>query len=244
MKKKYPVKITPCPIVECKIDIFCKFRVPDIVAIGLIYNALNNLYDGNLEMSSLPVLNIPENIRKKDPNLMNQATNSIKCRQDGDIQIGSYGYSFNLRLPYAGWTVHREFLDKVNEAIHKIDIIENIVNVNLRYLDFFQSKIFEKINLKINFVGRTFNAQNSIYKTQLIEDDIKHILQITQGVHIENKELDLKASGSLIDLTTQVENPGKTEIMSSLDRCHQKNKNLFFDLLQDDFIETLNPVYE
>jgi uncharacterized protein (TIGR04255 family) len=116
--------------------------------------------------------------------------------------------------------------------------------INVRYLDFFKNNIFDNINLRVDFEGRKFNAVNPIYKVQLAEGDILHVLQITQGVHIENPILNLKDNGSLIDLATRLVNPEKAGILSAFDRCHDANKRLFFDLLKQDFIATLKPVYE
>jgi uncharacterized protein (TIGR04255 family) len=241
----YPIRIDSCPIVECKMDVFCNFNVPNVVAIGLIYHAFQSYYAAdNLAMVQLPVMSIPEVIRQTDPNLKNQATCSIKCGDDGEVQIGPYGFSVALILPYKGWVVHREFIEKAIKAILPIGIIGNVSYINVRYLDFFKNNIFDNINLRVDFEGRKFNAVNPIYKVQLAEGDILHVLQITQGVHIENPILNLKDNGSLIDLATRLVNPEKAGILSAFDRCHDANKRLFFDLLKQDFIATLKPVYE
>jgi uncharacterized protein (TIGR04255 family) len=244
MREKYPIRIESCPIVECKMDVFCKFNVPNVAVIGLIYQAFQTLYKADgLEMLQLPVMNIPEEIRQTNSNLKNQANYSIKC-VDGEVQIGLYGFSLALVLPYSGWSVHSMFIKKALNAILSTGIIGDVLNINVRYLDFFKANIFDNINLKVDFEGREFKAVNPIYKVQLVEGDLLHVLQITQGVHIENSVLNLNEDGSLIDLTTQLVSPKKTSILLDLGRCHDANKRLFFDLLKKDYIATLKPVYE
>jgi len=245
MSVKYPIRIESCPIVECKVDVFCKFNVPNVVAIGLIYNTLQKLYLGKrLSMIQLPVGDIPEEIRQKDPNLRNQATNSISCAFDGEVQIGPYGFSLSMLLPYKGWIEHRLFLKKVLEAVNPLGICDDILHINVRYLDFFKANIFDKINLRFCFEGRRFHALNPIYKVQIPDEEVLHILQITQGVHIENPNLKLSDNGSLIDITSSIKEPDKANLLNAFDRCHDANKRLFFDLLKQEFIETLNPLYE
>src|SRR5574344_3040242 len=233
MSKIYPIRIDSCPIVECKMDVFCKFNVPNIVAIGLIYNMLQKLYPADVfSMYELPVMSIPEEIRQKDPNLRNAATNSIRCASDGEVQIGPYGFTFAILLPYKGWAEHRLFIKKVLDAVIPLGIVGDISYINVRYLDFFKTNIFDKINLKIDFEGRQFDAVNPIYKVQISDGDVLHVLQITQGVHIENPVLKLDDDGSLIDLTSRVQSPDKANMLVAFDRCHDANKRLFFDLLK------------
>lgn len=244
MIMKYPIRIDKCPIVESRVEVFCEFSVPEVVAIGLIYNALRGVYvGGQISMIQLPVMNIPEEIRKADPNLKNQATNSINCGDEGDVQIGPYGFSFNLRLPYKGWSKHKLFIHKTCTAIFATEVVGNINHVNLRYLDFFDTEIFDKINLKIDFLGRKIRAINPIFKVQILEDSIAHVLQITQGIHIANIDLKLDDNGSLIDLTTTMSEPSRDNLSGELDKCHDSNKHLFFDLLKEEYIQTLNPIY-
>ena len=79
-------------------------------------------------------------------NLKNQANYSIKC-VDGEVQIGLYGFSLALVLPYSGWSVHSMFIKKALKAILSTGIIGDVLNINVRYLDFFKANIFDNINM-------------------------------------------------------------------------------------------------
>jgi len=62
-----PKKITPCPIIDSTIELRFQTSVEPGAVFGIVYNAFKKEYP-NVE--KMPILNVPEQIRLVDPNLI------------------------------------------------------------------------------------------------------------------------------------------------------------------------------
>ena len=62
-----PKKITPCPILEAIVEIRFEPEEPDDAIFGIIYNQFKKSFP---EIEKLPILQIPDQFRSKDPNLI------------------------------------------------------------------------------------------------------------------------------------------------------------------------------
>lgn len=241
---KYPTKITPCPIVETTIDIVCTFTVPKEAVIGLIYNQLVNVYGGeDIHIEQLPICNIPEEIRRQDINLKNKPTHQISCLE-GILFIGSSSLSFGILPPYESWIKAKTFISKVIETIKFSSIIKDVSRTSIKYLNFFENNIFEETNLNITLCGQQINYPSTVFRTEIPSNGkFVDILQITNGVHIKNPALKLNADGSLIDLCIVCDKVSIDILKDVIDDCHQEAKKLFFDLLNEKFLNSLNPEF-
>ena len=64
-----PIKINPCPIVDCVVELRFKISIEPAAVFGIVYNAFKSDYP---TVEKMPVLNLPEEIRLNDPNLIYQ----------------------------------------------------------------------------------------------------------------------------------------------------------------------------
>ncbi len=240
VEKAYSYHLVNCPIVETTMDIYCTFQIPNDAVIGVIYNLLQQTEIGVLKLEKLPISNIPEEIRKSDPNLRNRPTHQIICNE-GVILIGANSLSFGILPPYKSWEVSQAFIRKVLTFIKNAPIIKGITHVSLKYLNFFKLNIFEKINLTINFKNNKITYPSTIFRTEIPakRKDCINVLQITNGVHIKNQALKLDDDGSLVDITIVSKNVSLVNIEAVIEDTHYEAKALFFDLLNADFIKTL-----
>lgn len=237
-----PKRITPCPIIESHIEIRFESQFPDDVIIGIIYNALQPVYE-NCRLVPLPILQIPPEIRKQDPNFQHKPTHTIKTA-DFEAHVGPSVLIVGIPGEYPGWERMRSVIETFLGHIFRTRIITNITYAGLKYLDFFKNKnIFEYINLTINFNGETATNKGTIFRTELAYENLVHALQITNSVHVKNNHID--ADGSLIDTTTVIKSPSGVldKCMSQIDEAHSDTKKLFFSLLKEEFVNSLNPEY-
>lgn len=239
-ENNYNIHLTKCPIVETSLDIICSFHIPSEAVIGVIYNLLLQKKIGVVKLDRLPITNIPEEIRKNDPNLKNKPTHQIVCN-DGIVLIGSNVLSFGILPPYKSWNVVQSFIKKVIKIIATGSIIKGISQVNLRYLNFFELNIFENIKLSINFQGSNITYPSTIFRAEIPSKSNEYInaLQITSNIHLKNPGLKLDADGSLIDITVVSKKASLANIEDIIEAAHTEAKVLFFDLLKDDFTKSL-----
>lgn len=238
---RIPNKITPCPIVEAIIELRFNSILPDDAVFGVIYNVFRNEY-GKVE--KLPILQLPDNIRSQEPNLVYKPHYKLH-KDDFIIQIGPKVISFANIREYVGWNV---FSQKVLEGIQKVsnlDIIRTIKRFGLRYINLFEDlNICKKSTLKLQ-----------LGETELSEKDVNLTVALKTGdflsklIVLNNAEVQLNlekktTKGSLIDIDVALEKENKLEsIIDIVENAHSEEKKMFFSILAPEFLETLNPEY-
>lgn len=240
-KENLPINISPCPIIEASVELRCKFKVPADATIGMIFNLF---YPEGYILNSLPITQIPEEIRKQDPNLKFKPTHRLEGN-DGIIQVGNEVLIFSSPLSYPQWDKFETFIGIALRRIFMLNIIGEIVFLSLKYLNFFQLNIFEKIQLKILLNDLAVNYPATVFRTEIPKDEIINVLQIANNVHVANKLI--SADGSLIDITSVLK-PGilinENNIFELINTLHLEEKTMFFSLLSQEFLNTLNPRYK
>lgn len=227
------------PIVESSIDILCTYGIPAEAVVGVVYQLLQDNQCGNITVTPLPINNVPEAIRKADPNLKNSPTHQIQC-SDGLVSIGPNVLSVGIIPPYESWDNFKKFTNLVIDVIIKGQLLKSVSDINIRYLNFFKLNIYENISLDINLGGEKIVGKSTIFRTELEkENNIIDVIQITGSVHLKNDHLKLNDDGSLIDIRIVKKSISKEEILSSLDEIHQEAEDLFLNLISPDFKEKL-----
>lgn len=237
-------RISPCPIIEAIIQINCTFAVDQDVVVGLIYSLLKGK-DGNHELTveRLPILNLPEDIRRSDPNLKDKPWFKINYGEYF-ILIGLFGVAFGVNPPYDQWASFKAFSIQVFSDL-KGNVIKGVSAVTLKYLDFFSNvNIFEKINCKLSLVGKQITAIPTIFRTEIIEDKFVKIFQITNGAHLHNSALKIDDDGSLIEISLFTKNVSLDNFNQVIDSAHSYQKKSFFELLSDEYLNTFEIEYE
>lgn len=234
------IKLSKSPIIETTLDMVCSFNVPTDVVLGIMYNSLNNTF-GKLNVQGLPILNLPEQLRESDPNLRNKPTHRIDCGQ-GLVSVGPHIISISILPPYKNWEEYVGFISKIIELIKGLNIVGNIHTLNLRYLNFFKSNVYDKINLDINIAGNKISYPSTVLRTEIPVDiygKMVNVLQITNSVHVKNEAMGLDDDGSLIDIVVVDKNADLNSLKDCIVRSHQSAKELFFSLLSEDLLKEL-----
>jgi uncharacterized protein (TIGR04255 family) len=237
---KIPKRITPCPIVEAIVEIRFETSFPSDAIFGILYTKLSEKYK-NYE--KLPILQMPEFIRLQDPELKYQPY--YKLLDDNFwVQIGSNVISISNVETYAGWDTFSQRVKEVIRYLSDSKIVTKITRFGIRYIDFFKLDIFEKINLKITLNENLFLAERISFQSSIIKDNSLINLQISNNVNVSMNGID--SMGSIIDIDTYVNDLGLNFLNQEndiLEISHQKEKELFFEILDEKFLESLSPEY-
>lgn len=239
--QKLPIKISPCPIIESNIEIRFIPNFPADAVIGIIYNLLSGKYKCNLLQR--PIMQLPAEVRAKDPQLKYQPTHTIQNPQFL-VHVGPYVTIIQIpNLDYPGWNKFRMIINDVVLLLKGINLIQQIELIGLKYLNFFKFDIFDQINLCIE--GLPQKGKSTVFRTELENDKFTNVLQISNGVHVKNSRFN--DDGSLVDIMTVVlARHGLTleNILTHIDEARKGEKELFFSLLKKEFLTTLSPEYE
>jgi uncharacterized protein (TIGR04255 family) len=239
--KKIPLKLECCPIIEAVVDLRFDTTYPPDAVFGIIYNLFKGEFSSNIE--NLPVLQIPEQVRMQDPNLIYQPCYRLK---DGNflMQIGPRVISFVNVNAYIGWD---KFFARIKKSILSIKQFESQMKfkrIGLRYVNFFEFDIFKRITLSVLMNGSTLTSNHLSLKAVLTTGEYQTNLNLINNVNMMKNGRQI--NGSIVDIDTYLAKDS-IDIYAKPDElignAHTEEKILFFNLLNDDLIQELKPEY-
>lgn len=244
---RLPKRIKPCPIKEAIIEIRFDTNLPSEAVFGVVYNELKDRYS-NLE--KLPILQLPEVVRNSDSNLTYLPHYKL-TKHPFTLQLGSKVVSLSISEPYSEWDdLVKESLE-VFDKLNILSFIENVTRFAIRYINFFENTdMFSNINLAISPKNQLSDmpivSNQMTFRTVVKDENFCTILLISNNTEVIQVKEKTKSIGSIIDLDTYILNIDGNFFSKAKDlllEAHLVEKNLFFSLLKEEFINKLNPEY-
>jgi uncharacterized protein (TIGR04255 family) len=247
MSNKLPKKLTNCPLVETVLEMRFISQFPDDAVFGVVYNSLLPEF-GHFISKGQPILQVPAEIREKDPSMRFQPYYQMTS-DNLSIGIGPRSIIFSNRAPYKGWVGFKEFVQSALDLIFTTDAVQTVQRLSIRYINIFDMPLFKATKVNI-FLGKPdFNpAAVTTLHTEIPQTDGSLLVfQLNNNVMVSVNGLSPKKS-SMIDIDSiQVVNKTKLETKNEIDciisKLHENEKDAFFNLLSDDFLTSLSPVY-
>lgn len=238
-KVKLPKKINPSPIIEAIIELRFDSSFPTDAIFGVIYNEFKDDY---LSVQELPILQLPELIRKQDPILKYKPCYKLTSKDEKFLfQIGARVISLINLNPYSGWDIFFLKSNNLIQRVEKLDIVSAYTRIGIRYINGFDCNIFEKINLSLNMDGKFLGDLETSIRLAVPTTQFTSTLQIANNAQVTKPGG--VAKGSIISIDTYTENPSK-DIVDVIVDGHLYGKKLFFALLKEEFIKKeLSPEY-
>lgn len=237
-----PKNISVCPIIDCVVELRFESSIHPNAVFGLLFNALKEEFP---DVEKLPILQLPEQLRDIDPNFKHKAHYKLISEDGFTIQIGPDVIVFGSPIPYQGWEFFSNKLSLALNQVFETKIFKTISRLGLRYINFFETDIFENINLSIDINKSQHTPINTQLKTEIIQDKFSNTLNIANNAQqfIDPSNV---ISGSIIDIDTfkMYDNLSNyQDIFSEIEKAHHIEKSIFFTLLKSEFLETLQPEY-
>jgi uncharacterized protein (TIGR04255 family) len=244
LMKKNILSISPNPVVESIVEMRFDSDIPQNAIFGLLYSKLKDKFP---EVKSLPIMQLPEEIRIKSDQFKHKAWYQLEGNEIV-VEIGPDVITFNqnkiLDKGYSSWKDYSKTIFEIIELLKSTQAINSVKRVGIRYISFFEANIFENVKANVSIINNAVTKEN----TQLVTE-IKSGL-FTKRITLQNNALlahnGLEKVGSLVDIdayfSESIVDLGKIEKM--VDDGHLELKELFFELLKEEFLKTLNPVYE
>jgi uncharacterized protein (TIGR04255 family) len=239
---KLPKQINPCPINQAVVEIRFDSSLPPDAVFGVVYNALKGSYE---LADQLPILQIPEAVRNNDPKMQFQPHYQLK-REDFIVQIGPKVIAIAVaNQKYTSWKSYYKEIETVFNSINEIGFILNVSRVGLRYQNIFRADIWKNLNISLKIAGSEVSDGEVFVRTLLPKDGYKVLLQTGNSLNLEEND-QIVGRVSIIDIDTSIEGESLNffENMNSiLEKGHSIEKEIFFGLLNPDFLNSLNPEY-
>lgn len=240
---RIPKEISPCPIIEAIVElrIQSSSEIPIDAVFGLVYEKLHSVFP---KIANLPSLNIPEQVRESDPNLRYQAQHRLS-NDTFSLSVGPRVLVFSCAAPYAGWERFFEVIRNSLDSLLEVDgLISGVERLGVRFVNFFSSSIEESIDFGLS--APRLNVEGCQFHTTLMmpDDEFANTIQLANGANIviEGKS----EHGSLVDIDTyRMDKEGKLvdDLYDFIERGHQCEKRIFFSLLKEEILASLNPEY-
>lgn len=238
-----PKRIDPNPIYEAVVEIRFDTEFPSDAVFGIAYSILRDSYP---EVEKQPILQLPEIFRNQDPNFTFQSHYKLR-KEKFVVQIGPRMFSVSMTPNYTNWTEYRTEILSVFNRLAEHGIVSNVSRFGLRYIDYFNHEILNRLDVKLKIMGRSFDSDEVYVRTIFKMGDFNVLLQIV------NASEALKKSGvseverrSAIDTDVSIEQTGIPffdKMETILEDAHACQKEIFFSLLSKDFLESMNPEY-
>lgn len=242
---KLPKKITPSPIAEAVFEIRFTSDIPGNALCGIFYPIISKLFSGNT-IEELPIVQLPPVVRDNDPNLRFQPHYRV-ANGNYIFAFGPNSISFSCLTPYSGWTNWTGFFFPILEEIGKIDILQNVkINrLGLRNINHISGNLLENTKTTFSMDNNSLAPFNTQIHSEFDENGYLIILTMANGIKQPNKDIfsvfDIDCVKTVNTTFTSFNNDViKSGLLTDL---HDTNKKIFFGLLKEDFLKTLNPIY-
>ena len=237
---KLPKEITPNPLLTSTVEIRFDSTVTDDAVLSTYLPIF---------LKSFPKINdkgIPRDIKKSNK-LLEYTPDYTLSNDEYSISIAKNSFAFENVGTYHFWSKYFPFIKENLNVLNAMGIVKTIKRVGVRYASLFEGESRPSRILR-NAFGIEYNGYSeefSVYQTNLKKDNFNLFLQIVPKANSQGNDpvksgfyIDIDAScESLEDLSIGV------ELFDIIDQLHAEEKLLFFSLLSDEFIGSLNPKY-
>jgi uncharacterized protein (TIGR04255 family) len=237
---RVPTRITPCPILEAILEVRFVTSTPWSVLPGLLFQQIRDKY---CEPEDLALAKVPEEIRRTDSNLSCLPLVSFKG-SPFSIRLGPRVITLHSLGEYPGWTEIQTEMEWLMERIRTAGFFGEGERLGMRYIDFFEGDLFPNFRIRpvcadsgVDGVetAMTFAFEREDFQVRLILNN-----SVTAEIGGEPR------SGSVFDLDLSL-NADQFDLfengMERFAKAHRINKEIFFGLLEPEFLSTLEPEY-
>jgi uncharacterized protein (TIGR04255 family) len=244
INKTIPIRISPCPIKQAVLEVRFVSEHPADAVFGMVYSAVKDMFH-NGKPEVLPIMQVPETVRQQDPNLKYRPGHRF-VYENLSLSIGASSVQFGVSKPYPGWDVWSHFFNEGLFRIRKSGIFHHVERVSLRYINLFSDPIFHNIDLKVIVTSQQLWDEPTNVRTEIRDSGFIKVLQIGNSVQMTVDGKRIKSSVIDIDCLYDINVDGETffrQYWDIVQQAHEKERYLFFNLLNNTFIEKFNPEY-
>ena len=240
--ERLPSQISPCPILEAVFEARFVSPQPWATMPGLLFAQIREQYP---EQKTLPVAQLPEELRRQDPALM--ILPQIQFLSGNFlIQLGPRVVSLVTKPnAYPGWPAIEAELKWLLERLQTAGFVGETERLGARYLDFFGGDIFTGLRFGLQINEQPLQGIQTDITTFLRRDALSVRLHVTNGAIAATK--DGPAPGSVLDIDVWFGSLDADLFGNGLTRfaeAHRAIKGMFFGLIKPELLSKLNPTYD
>lgn len=238
--KTTPKEISPNPLVSSVVEIRFLSELKTEELLGKFFPIIGEGFP-NITYSDLP-----RPIRKTNEKFLYNP-DFIFNNNDYSVSIGTNILSFENVGTYHLWSNYYSLIKDFISKVNNLNIIKKIERVGVRYISLFDSKykIKEITKIKFNLDYDDFDQNNNFLQTELLKGEIRLVVRIAENGNVNKGQQTFKGLFVDIDASQSLDLPElfNQNLLNIIDKLHSEEKLLFYNLLQEDFLKSLNPKY-
>lgn len=243
---KLPRKIDPDRIKDSIIEVRFTSSLPYEIYLGQVFNSLDETYKytnrppyghKNIQLST-------DSHRELKLNFGTPLSLFYNDKIKFEIQPGSI--IFNCFDKYITWEFYFPEIIKVLTQIYSSNCLQSFNRVGIRYIsEYPETNIKAITKFSFSFGMPEVLSDNYSFRSEYKKDSFRVILNLANKIPTLNEDSQKKMMSS-IDIDVISENINFTELdplYNLIEQVHTVEKITFFNLLQEDFLNSLNPKY-
>lgn len=235
---KLPIEITPNPLVTSTIELRYTSLIPSNTLFPTVYKAFME------DLPNFEPSNLPPEIKSSNPHFK-YAPDYVLSNENYKLSFSNSVLTFEHVSEYQFWKNYFPFVSKCFNTFFKIVQTEFIERIGVRYASVLdKTESASQVLVSVPSVTlQNYNQKFEHHRTIIKVDNINLLLQIFDKAKAVKNEQPI--SGVYIDIDAYFDEkiaPNET-VLNTIDRLHFEQKKLFFSLLKEEYIETLNPKY-
>lgn len=249
MTTALPIKLKKEPLIDAVFEVrFDSVAPASVVLPGFLFNGL----DGEKSIEMLPVAQIPEKMRKADPNLKYAPLSRLNWGLFF-INIGDSSLSVSCKYPYPGWNIFKPAIIKILNVLLDSKQPKTIERYSLKYIDLIPASDHRQkvsmVNLDVSIAGHKLEKEPYTIKVEIPKDGMINVVQIISSAKAI-LHTGITKEGLIVDVDTVANQNGISMQMlfdglpNKLDAIHQVNKAVFFDCITPNTLKSLEPLYD
>ncbi len=259
---KIPKKISPDRIKDAIVEIRYSTSLHFELVPGIFFNCLDDSYTyTNRPIGKIPGqtnLHRPVGIKHSEANLhltvpglppeLFLGGQSIFYNEKIKIQILPNSLIFNIINEYISWENYRTEIEKALSQLIHSNVFEKFFRIGIRYISEYPNHdLHSCVRFDFSFGMPSIKSDKYLFQSEFNVDQLRVILNLKHKQPTLNaKDISQPTTTSVIDLDLISDNldfSDITSLLGQIDMVHSKEKEIFFNLLKEDFLKTLNPVY-
>jgi len=239
--ERLPSRLEKCAIVEAVLEVRFLATEPWTNMPGLLFAKIRERYP---QQMNLPLSQVPEQLRQQQANLI-----SLPLMQFSNDQ---FIINFGPRVvglvtkpnSYPGWDLFSKEMNWLIGCLKDANFIQEGERLGVRYINFFEEDLLPNLVLETMVAGKPLLGSEMLLSFGLHKAPFVVRLQVIKGA-ISQFEKGPK-TGNVLDVEVWLA-PNDFDLFGNgivrFEEGHTLAKQIFFGLLKDEFLTTLNPTY-
>lgn len=239
MKQKLPIKISPKRLKDTIVEIRYQPNIPFEYRLGFFYKILTQ---NQFKVFTPHTPNFSE--AGSSPFIRFESPKNIFSNNVLHVHLENERVVFNSNGEYSGWNVFSSHIENCLQSFLSEGLIMNIHRVGLRFISEFEDvQIFDQLKWQFDFPWEECTTVNTSFRTEWVDETDFVTVNLLNNVQRDTSSFSLMD----VDIRHEADSNSVTHtdaIMNMLNRLHSKEKLVFFGLMKDEFLQSLNPTYE